>query len=359
MTSLMASLDFRQYSLVVNFIVFFGGAGVVWLAGTRIARYADAIAEITGIGRIAIGLLLLGGVTSLPEIAVAIFSAMSGNPVLSIDNLLGGVAMQKAILAGVDGFIGKDALTVVAASPVMLLQAALSILTLLLVAAAIVAGDILFMGVGFWAWAILGAYAFSAWKISGAQGRMPWIAENEDGSPASASRDTEQNASSSGNYQNGGLIPTIVRTAVAAVIILAAGFLLSQTGDAIAAQSGLGQSFVGAVLLSLATSLPELSTVIASVRMRQYEMAISDILGTNLFNIAIIFLVDAVYAGKPVLNEVGSFSLFSALLGILLTTIYLIGLIERRNRTIGTMGVDSLAILACYGGGLVLLYQLR
>jgi cation:H+ antiporter len=359
MTSLMALLDLKQHSLVVNFMVFFGAAGVVWLAGTRIAKYADTIAEITGIGRVAIGLVLLGGVTSLPEIAVAVFSAASGNPVLSVNNLLGGVAMQKAILAGVDGFIGKDALTVVAAAPVMLLQAALSILTLLLVAAAIVVGDASLMGIGIWAWALLGAYAFSVWKISGAQGRKPWIAENEDGSPAGTPDETGQNASSGGKHKDDALTPVIVKTVVAAAIILAAGFLLSQTGDAIAAQSGLGQSFVGAVLISLATSLPELSTVIASVRMRQYEMAISDILGTNLFNVAIIFLVDAVYAGKPVLNEIGSFSLFSALLGILLTTIYLIGLIERRNRTIARMGVDSLAILACYGGGLVLLYQLR
>lgn len=233
MTSLMALLDFKQYSLVVSFIVFFGAASVVQLVG----------------------------------------------------------------FAGVDGFIGKDALTVVAASPVMLLQASLSILTLLLAAAAIVIGDSSLMGVGVWAWAILGAYAFSVWKISGAQGRKPRIAENEDGSPAGAADNTdntEQAASSAGNRRHGALTPVVVKTVIAAVTILAAGFLLSQAADAIAAQSGLGQSFVGAVLL-----------------------------------------------------------------GILLTTIYLIGLIERRNRTIARMGVDSLAILASYGGGLVLLYQLR
>ena len=151
----------------------------------------------------------------------------------------------------------------------------------------------------------------------------------------------------------------IGKTVVAAAVILAAGFLLSQTGDAIASQTGLGQSFVGAVLLGLSTSLPEISTVVSAMRLRQYEMAISDILGTNLFNIALIFLVDAVYPGPPVLNEVGSFSLFVSLLGILLTTIYLVGLIERRNRTFARMGIDSLATLVVYGVGLFLLYQMR
>ena len=124
-------------------------------------------------------------------------------------------------------------------------------------------------------------------------------------------------------------------------------------------QTGLGQHFVGAVLLAFATSLPEISTVVATLRLRQYEMAISDVLGTNLFNTSLLFLVDAIYTGQPVLNTVGDFSLLTALLGILMATIYLVGLIERRNRTIGRMGVDSLAILVVYASGLFLLYQLR
>ena len=75
--------------------------------------------------------------------------------------------------------------------------------------------------------------------------------------------------------------------------------------------------------------------------------------------VALIVLVDAVYAGPPVLGEAGVFSLGLALLGVLLTVIFLIGLIERRNRTIGRMGVDSFFILLAYLGALFLLYQLR
>lgn len=352
----MEFLHFKNYSLWLNLAIFAASAAAVWLAGTRIATYADAIAFHTGIGHAAVGLILLGGITSLPEVAVALFSSIAGNPVLAVNNLLGGVGMQKALLAACDPLIGKEALTIVVSSPTLLLQAALSVLMLVIVAVAITLGDIPLFGIGIWSWTLMVTYGWSVWMLARSEGRQPWLAQDvsvqnresvhkEQEAPAPHDRHT--------------LKSVALKAAVAGSVILTAGFLLSQTGNAIADQTGLGQSFVGAVLLALSTSLPELSTVTSAMRMRQYEMAISDIFGTNLFNITLIFLVDAAHDGGPVLSEVGTFSLFAALLAIALTVIYLIGLIERRNHTIGRMGYDSLAALAVYLGGLLLLFRLR
>lgn len=348
----MEFLNFKNYSLWVNIAIFALSAGVVWLAGTRISRYADIIARQTGIGHVAVGLVLLSSITSLPEMAIALFSAITHNPVLAVNNLLGGVAMQKAILAGADALIGKGALTVVVSSPALLLQGALSILTLAVVAAAIVIRDIPLFGIGIWSWVLLTMYAWSIWMLSHLAGRRPWLAQDE--------YPREQVPQENPDRQDDASLKVIVgKIVIAAAHILVAGFLLSQTGDAIADQTGLGQSFVGAVLLAFSTSQPEASTVVSAMRLRQYEMAISGILGTNLFNVALIFLVDAAYDGKPVFNEVGTLPLFASLLGIVLTVIYLIGLIERRNRTIARMGIDSLATLLVYCGGVFILYQLR
>ncbi len=99
--------------------------------------------------------------------------------------------------------------------------------------------------------------------------------------------------------------------------------------------------------------------MLAAVRLRRYVMAVSNIFGTNLFDVALIFLIDAVYVGKPVLDQVGRFSTFAALLGIIVTTLFLVGLIERRDRTIARMGVDWFAVLAAYIGVLFVLYTLR
>jgi cation:H+ antiporter len=352
----MSLFDFKDYSLWINIAIFAVSAIAVWIAGTKVARYADAIASKTGIGHVAIGMVLLGGVTSLPEVAISIFSAIADNPTLAVNNLLGGVAMQRAILAGVDGFIGREALTVIVASPVVLLQAALGTLILIVVAAAVALGDAPVFNIGIWSWMILALYIFSIWTISNSKGRQPWIPQDSE-PHASKRANTGDSPENHGN--SGSLTPVIVKTVAAAAVILIAGFFLSRTADAIAVQTGLGVNFVGAVLLAFSTSLPELSTVISSVRLRQYEMAISDILGTNLFNVALIFLIDAVYIGKPVLSEVGKFSLIASLLGALLTMIYLIGLVERRDRTIGRMGVDSLATLIVYFAGVFVLYRLR
>jgi cation:H+ antiporter len=150
-----------------------------------------------------------------------------------------------------------------------------------------------------------------------------------------------------------------LRTLAAGLAVLAAGFFLAKSAEAIAAQSGLGASFVGAVLLAAATSLPEVSTVVGAVRLGRYEMALSDVFGTNLFNVTIIFVVDLLYAGGPVLAEVGRFAGFAALLALVMTALFLAGMIERRDRTVLRMGWDSLAALGAYAAGLVVLYQLR
>lgn len=105
--------------------------------------------------------------------------------------------------------------------------------------------------------------------------------------------------------------------------------------------------------------MPELSSVTSAVRLGREMLAIGDVLGGNLFDLGLIFVVDAIYSGGPVLNEVGAFSAFAALLGIVLTTLYIIGMIERRDRVLFHMGYDSLAVLVCYGVGLVLLYNMR
>ncbi len=93
--------------------------------------------------------------------------------------------------------------------------------------------------------------------------------------------------------------------------------------------------------------------------MRQYAMAVSDVFGTNLFNVTIIVLVDALHPGGPVLVEAGAFAAFGALLALVLTALFMAGMIERRDRTVLRMGLDSFAALALYAGGVTVLYHLR
>lgn len=339
---------FGDWPLAANLAVFCAAAAVVWAAGTRIASYADRIAEATGIGRDVLGILLLGGVTSLPEMAVASTASLAGHPALSVNDLLGSAAINVVIIAVADAMLGRDAITSVLASPGVLLQGVLGILLLALVVGATMTVDVPLLGASAWTWLLLSCYGASVWIIARSHSGEAWKAKGRHGARAAPAKDTRES-----------LRPLVLRTAAAGAAVLAAGFFLAKTGEAIAAQTGLGTSFVGAVLLAASTSLPEVSTVLAAVRLKRYEMAVADVFGTNLFNVTIIFAVDALYDGPPVLAEVGPFAGFGALLAIALTAIYLAGMIERRDRTLARMGYDSIAALFAYAGGLVVLWHLR
>lgn len=354
---MMALLQFKDYALWINIAVFCAAAVVVWIAGTRVSEYADAIARATGIGQAAMGMLLLAGVTSLPEVAVTLTASIGGNAELAVNNLLGSIAMQVAILAVGDALIGRDALTSVIVEPVVLLQLALNNLLLGLFAAAAMMGDVAIFGIGAWSFALGAGYVGSVWIITKSQGRRTWIAADKD-KPGHRKAHAPKK-STEAKPRERSLRSLIPKTVAAAVAILIAGFLLSRTGEAIAEQTGLGQSFGGFALVAISTSLPELSTVVASIRLRRYVMAVSDIFGTNLFNVGLVFVVDGAYRGGPILNEISRFSVFAALLGIVVTTLFMVGLIERRDRTIARMGIDSFAVLAAYFGGLAALYTLR
>jgi cation:H+ antiporter len=345
--------DFASAPLWMNFSVFAIAAVIVWIAGTLIARYADTISKITGIGHAALGVLLLAGITSLPEVAVSVTSAVGGNVELAVNNLFGGIAMQVAVLAVADITIRRAALTAVVPNPIVLLQGALNILLLSIAVCGIVAGDKAVFGVGLWVWLILAVYLYGVRLLARSDSAIPWraIEGRDDKSREDRSSDDQQESQQ--------LSAIIFKTVAGGLAIVVAGYVLSKSGEAIAEQTGLGSSFVGAVFVAISTSLPEVSTVLSAVRLGNYTMAISDILGTNLLTVALLFLVDAADGTDAALNKVGRFSIFAAVLGTAVTALFTIGLLERRDRTVLGMGYDSAAVLVSYFGGLVILFFLR
>ncbi|MGZ8096174.1 MAG: sodium:calcium antiporter [Methylosarcina sp.] len=349
--------NFTNYSLTMNLAIFAAAACAVWVAGTKIAAYADELAERFDLSRAMLGLLLLAGVTSLPEIATSFTAARSGVPELAVNNLLGGIAMQVALLAIADIISGKQALTSIVPNPMVMLQGAFNICLLTFVAITVIVGDIPFLGAGVGSWMIFALAIYSFFKVSEADKRNPWIINNPDNNIFG--RKDSHNQEDNRHLKDNNLIWLIAKTIISAMTILFAGYVVATVGDVIARQTGLGASFVGFSLLAIATSLPEASTVFACIRRGLYTMAISDILGTTAFNVALLLGVDTLSSGEPVLSRSGDFTAVGALLGLAVTGLFLTGLIERADRTFLRMGVDSAAMLVVYSGGMVLLYSMR
>lgn len=334
--------------LPVLLAIFAGSAAAVWFAGSKLAGLVDAVAGRTGIGQAFAGMLLLGGITSLPELAAVGTSAALGNAGIAVNNLLGTASINLVLLAVADFAYGRDALTRAAARPGLLMQGVLSMLLAVLVALAVVAVDVPLGPIGAGSLAI-GIGAIAAVKIASAyEGRSARTLTD----PAS---DGDEDAGEDDPRGTGRLVAL---TAGAALVILGAGFLLSISADAIATERGLASGMVGFLLVGFATSLPELSSVLAAVRRRRYQLAIGDIFGTNLFNLLLIPVADLIYAGGPVLAETGRFEVIGATLAALLTGIYVVGLLERRDRTILRIGYDSLLALIVFATGVALLARL-
>ena len=343
---------FAVLPLPANLAIFALMAIAVWIAGAKMAAYAEEIAERSGIGHAMAGLLLLAGVTSLPEIATSFTSAINGDSALAVNNLLGSIAMQVAVLAVADMIYHDRALTSVVPDSIVILQGAVNVCLLSLTATAAITGDVPLLSAGAWSWALAAAAVFAFRLLSKARGRKPWT----------------PNAEGLGEIVPGARSETLkdvshvvlgIKTGLAALAILTAGSIVAVVSGVIAEQTGLGSSFVGVAFVAVATSLPEASTSFAAISRGAYTLAISDIFGTNVLNIALIWMVDILAAGDPVLSSAGPFAAVGAMLGVLVTGLFLVGLAERRDRTILRMGWDSAAVLLAYAGGLALLYTLR
>lgn len=352
--------------LWLNLVLFAIGAVFVWRAGSKLSAYVDAIAERKQLGHAFAGMLLLGGVTSLPEVATSMTAAVGGSTALAVNNILGGVAMQVVILALVDVVAVRSSISAVVAEADVLLQAVLGILLLALVIVGATLGDPPWpgLGLGMISTAILVGGVASMWIVSRYRGRDAWVAKTDG---VEAFQQKRQDVLLGGDYSKGrksleerSMRSLVTGLAMAAGVILVGGFVVARSGEALAHQTGLGENFAGAVLVAIATSLPEVSTTLAAVRLGRFEMAFGDIFGTNLFDLILIFVIDAVASGPPVLGAVDArFVTVGACLGILVTGAYLVGLLERRDRTILRMGYGSLLALVFYLGGLVVLYRIK
>lgn len=347
-------LDFQSFSMTVNLAIFAAAAVLVWVSGNRLAGYADLVSARTGVGQALVGMLLLGVATSLPEVVTTITGAVIGNAALVTGNLFGGVAMQITVLAIVDLIAVRGALTYVAPRPILLFQGVMLMLMLAVaLAGAVVRDPFALLGVGLTPF-VLGLMYVLALRVASTDEYLPrWRPleqQNVEGTGHGGAEEVPANGSATG---------LAARIGLAALGILAAGTALSLTGDALAQQTGLGSSFVGVALVAASTSLPELSTALGAVRRGNVEMAVSNILGTNLLEVALFLVADVAYRDGAILAATDRSGLFAGALGLVVTCLLLLGLLERRDKTVWHMGLDSLAILVVYSVGLAGLYYLR
>lgn len=329
-------------------VVFLAAAGAIWVAGISLARQTDILAVRWNLGSAIGGVILLAVATNLPEIAIVASASEAGRVEVAIGNILGGIAIQTVVLVAVDcfGVRGERPLSYQAASLVLVLEAILVVVVLALVIIGTQLPDSLIAlrvtPVGVLITAAWVAGLLVVWRASRS---LPW--RLADDGPAERPAPTVQNSASTGK--------AVLLFSIAAVATLIAGVCLERTGDVLADHLGLSGALFGATILAVATSLPELSTGIASAREGDSQLAVSDIFGGNAF-LPVLFLMATLLSGQAVLPDAQPTDLYLTALGIVLTLVYAVGLILRPRRRIVGMGPDSLAVLALYALGVLGLF---
>jgi cation:H+ antiporter len=343
-------------SLPVLIAVFVAAAAVIWVAGIQLSDQTDVLATRLHLGSALGGLVLLAVATNLPEIAITVSAALSGSLDVAVGNILGGIAIQTVVLVVLDvfGVRGSRPLTYRAASLVLVLEGALVVAVLAVVIAGSQLPASLVIGrVGPASVLIAVLWVVGLLLVQRAGRSLPWhesgnAPDGQQKPRGHSQQKTEQQATQQGT----GTVRSALVFGVAALLTLVAGVVLERSGDAIAGHVGLTGVLFGATVLAAATSLPEVSTGLTSVRNGDDQLAVSDIFGGNAF-LPVLFLVASLMSGTAVLPQAHDTDIYLTALAILLTLTYMAGLVFRPGRRIARMGVDSLVVLVLYAVGVV------
>ncbi|MFL5781863.1 MAG: sodium:calcium antiporter [Thermoleophilaceae bacterium] len=334
--------------------VFAASAAVIWIAGVHLASSTDTLDGRLGLGSALGGLILLAFATNLPEVAITVTAAASGHVALAIGNLLGGIAIQTVVLAVLDTAVrGDRPLSYLAGSLVVVLEAGLVIAVVVVAMMSTLLPESAAIGaVSPGSIAIVAMWGAGLFIVDRAQRGIAWRAEAPEADPG-RSRPARRKEEGTGRHRRRSTRAVVAIFGAAALATLAGGVAIEQSGDALAGKLGLGGAVFGATVLAAATALPEISTGFASVRIGDHQLVFSDIFGGNAF-LPVLFLVADLIAGRQVLLGAADTDVWMAGLGILLTAIYLVGIVMRpKRRLFGRLGVDSLAVILIYALGIV------
>ena len=335
-------------SLWISLGLFLVSAFVIAIAGSKMTKVADRLADKTGLGEALVGAIFLGGSTSLPGIVTSVTAAANNYPELAISNAIGGIAAQTAFLGIADIVYPKANLEHAAASLANLTQGTL-LITLLAIPLLAMAGP----QVSIWAihpasFALIGAYLYGLHLVSKANESPMWEpTQTESTRLDEVGEDVEEGL---------GLTKLWLRFLFLAITVGVAGYVVAESGVAISEETGISQSVVGGIFTAVSTSLPELVTSIAAVRQGALTLAVSDIIGGNSFDVLFVAFSDFAYRKGSIYHGLTNSQTFVISLTILMTGILLLGLLRRQEYGLGKIGFESWLTLILYVGGFSLLF---
>jgi cation:H+ antiporter len=323
--------------------------GLIVFSGARLSRYGDAIAEMTGMGRTWVGVALMAAATSLPELITGVSSvAVYDLPDIAAGDVFGSCVVNLVILAFLDIGLKVSPISAVAHQG-QVISAALGIVLLAIGALSILAPGSMprVAWFGLTSVIVLFIYAIAMRLVFAYEKKR--IAEYL-GERAEQVEQPGRKFSARFVYGN---------FALHALIVMIAATYLPLVAARIAALTGLGDTYVGSILVAAATSLPEVVVSREALKLGAVDLAVGNVLGSNLFNMAILAVDDLFYLRGPLLAHISASHAVTALAAIIMTAVMIVSLIYRSKHRVLYFPWSSLSILFVYGALLILLYRGR
>ncbi|UTR11122.1 sodium:calcium antiporter [Evansella sp. LMS18] len=323
------------------YVIFAAAALITVLASVKLSSYADVLSERTSLGGMMVGTLLLAGATSLPEVTTSATAVFVNNPDIAVGNVLGSNLFNLLILAVFDVVYRKKQMMSQIQSSHLLTGFVSLGLTAFILVAILTPSGVVFLGIGIESYLLVIFYIISMRTISRAGSPV----EHMEAAASEAVEVVESHHTRAISVKR-----AKIGFAIAAAIIFASGSLLTLSGDAIAAATGLSSSFVGSFLIAGATSLPEVVTVLVAIQLLNYNLAVGNILGSNIFNLLILVLSDVLYRGGSILSVASPVSAVTALAVIGLNIIVLGAIMFWRIRSPHKgYALPSILLILLYG----------
>jgi len=314
-------------------------AAIILYSGSRLSIYGDIIADKTNLGKSWVGLVLLATVTSLPELITSV-SAVTLNdlPDMAVSGTIGSCMFNMMVIALLDllsrhrpvshmvhdghmlscGFgiilLGFAAIDIEFGKyfPIQTLFTSIDPISILFIIIYLVAMRLI--------------YEYEKQRLNEVTGNL---AEATEGTNTNLKR-------------------AIAFFLFNSMIIVVAACFLPALAEQIAKQTGWGESFIGSSFVAITTSLPEITVSVTAARLGSYDMAVANLLGSNLFNVAILAVADFCYTKGPLLRSVSEVNSSTAICAIIALAVVVVGLTYRSEKKFLFLAGDAIAICIIY-----------
>ena len=315
------------------YLIYLALAIAVVLLSIKASVYVDLLDKNTKLSGAFIGGVLLSAVTSLPELLTSLSSTVwLKNPGLSLGNILGSNLFNMTIIAMLiilwtsnfkKSNISKSNSYTAWVTLAIYVAVALNMLNIV---------NFEVVTISITSIIILVLYTLGVKTMS-----------NDDSGTADEFKDETAVTTSLSLKQ------IIIRFILVSIGLVISSILITYVTDIIAARLNLGASLAGALLLGIATSLPELTSCVSLVKIGNFNVSVGNIVGSNLFNFLIIFISDVLFIGGTIYDFAESQTRNLVIFGIISTMLMLTVLkIKDKVKNKYILYIPSIGIIVSY-----------